>query len=390
MLLVQARGWGASATAAVTALLMVAVWATGARCETPLSGTEPRVGPSPAREVRLASYTAPGDCPPAIEFQQRVRERLPSARFGSVDNRAHELHVVVQRDVDSILTGRVSLGAGGSTGRHLTAREIRGEACSEVIAGLALIAALAIDPMHARPPKETPGRASGAPLADSEVSPTDAVDTQPLLGSNAFRSAPLASAHPTLAVDSSAPSATSLHGSLAAYGGGALGRMPALVPLVGLQIDTSWESSFWPWSFIAAFEVVPTTTNVANIGRLKHSAQAARLDVCPVHWRIVPQLTLRTCAGLQAGVLQVEGGSGIENSLELRAKSQTAVWLAAEESLRLRLSVGGLHLELRAELVQPMKPYEYVYDFGQSPSQSAYKMAPTGFVAGVGLGTTVF
>jgi hypothetical protein len=83
-------------------------------------------------------YDAPTECPTAAAFAAQIAARTPAYRSGTDDPR---LKVAIDVSAGAV-RGRMTLERGG----RQTEREVEGERCADVVAALALIAAILLDP----------------------------------------------------------------------------------------------------------------------------------------------------------------------------------------------------------------------------------------------------
>ncbi len=100
-----------------------------------------------AEEERVAlDYHAPDECPGKAAFESEVRARTAKVKFGAEGRR---FRVVVDRG-ESGGAGTLSIREGDAAPSE---RTLSGAACDEVVSALALVAALAVDPLASTAPR---------------------------------------------------------------------------------------------------------------------------------------------------------------------------------------------------------------------------------------------
>jgi hypothetical protein len=133
-------------------------------------------GPLEGAAVR---YEAPAGCPSQSDFEARVRARGPShAANGAAPSSLQRVHAKVRVQAGRA-SGSVAIAdASGAT----TTRRIVAASCAEVVDALALIVALAVDPLQQR---EESGEAAATPGAgEAGATSTDSVTTSPATSSD--------------------------------------------------------------------------------------------------------------------------------------------------------------------------------------------------------------
>lgn len=145
-----ARGIGRVAVLVVTAVALV--------CATRLARAE-------GAPVRL-EYHAPAACPDAESVREAVRLRAPRVRVVDEQGAGSVLRLVVEPAVGSF-RGTLEIRDANGSRMH---RELSGPSCEGVVSALALVAALALDPMSdaGEAPPSTP---SPGPLREGDHAP---------------------------------------------------------------------------------------------------------------------------------------------------------------------------------------------------------------------------
>ncbi len=303
--------------------------------------------PPPGQPFRL-EYWAHGSCPDAAEFAREIRSRAPRLRPAEGDEAALGFYAELD-DRSGYATGRLT--ARSPDGREVT-RTVRGPTCDDVVTALALIAALAADPVQ---PVEVP--AASEPTKRKRAPRTPESD-EPLT-ETPYR----AFDEPTLAE----PTERWTYGI-----GGGLEFNSAIAPSPSYGLSVAFEAeapggspvrALWSLSAIRA---ASASTQTAG-GTASFSWFAFRLDGCPVRWPELTPLFLRPCAFFDAGALQgnVEGGSS------------TRTWVSAGAFGRIEALVAEvISFQLDGGVVAPLK----ANDFG-----SAFQVPPAGMLGRIGL-----
>ncbi|HTN85134.1 MAG TPA: hypothetical protein VL242_15655, partial [Sorangium sp.] len=140
-----------------------------------LAGSDARAEVQPLR----ITYEAHEGCPSATVFLRELTVRTSRARAAAPDEAALEVHVRITRSAGAS-RGRITLGAGEGA----RVREVGGATCAEVVAALALITALRVDPtasLDPQPSAAEPGSAEdpapgGAGPRGGAADPTGAAE----------------------------------------------------------------------------------------------------------------------------------------------------------------------------------------------------------------------
>jgi hypothetical protein len=340
--------------------------------------------PSVEEPIRVEDRSAAGCTSPAL-FYARMSARTRRVRLARADEPSR-LFIVQIAGRGEGQWGRLTIR--DHDGRE-SQREIRGRDCGEVLEGLALVAALAVDPTAAvakdtresnqtTPPAVAPSAAGAQPVSPTKagqpVSPTTAgqpvapTGAQPVSPTNAD-----ATAHPIAAPETlpatpdhdkgpepqRASRATwslgaSVHGSLlgavapqALLGGGAAidwrsERPGAFSPLIALSVDHDEHATFTLGGTAAEFSYL-----------------GAALDACPVHWAPAPDLGLRACGRLGLGRVSATGGGSAVTNLRVSHRA----WADLGAGVRLDWSLWPwLALSMQAGGTFPLRRDSY--DFG--------------------------
>jgi hypothetical protein len=277
-----------------------------------LSLAEPRPDPI------AWTYRAPPECPPAETFEDEFRARTSRAELVAGVTDAPRRFLVTVSTEPSRAVGRIEIQ--GTTGTVST-REVVGQTCQGVVSALALIAALAVDPLAAdspRPPARSADGPSPAPVRDG--------------GSDAGVR-PTARAVLAAGVD----------------GGAVFGLFPKAAPRVSLFAEAQIEG----WALAPAarlsFSAATSSSVAAPPGSATFRWWAAALDGCPLEVRFVEAVRVAPCAFAELGVLAGTGAGVAMPHVESRR------WIAVGGSAKLTwLVLGSFLLEAQGRLAAPL------------------------------------
>jgi hypothetical protein len=293
------------------------------------------------RPVRI-DYEAHEGCPSAEAFLEEITWRTSRARRAAESEEALSVRVRITRARD-VSRGRITLGEGGD----LRARDVNGPTCDEVVAALALITALKIDPQASlapRPPAAEPRSSDVAgPSSDSSPPPPLSPPTEtrtvvlpaqsvpvrvPLRPQISARSTPAPPPAPALALRWT----LGVHASVAfavapraLFGGG---------PFVELRVASGLGTSFR-----LAAEVASTGTVELGPGGALFTLGIGRLDSCPAFLRPTRWLALAPCLGAEGGILR---GQGVPGRVISEVKQATVPWASLGPLLRVAADAGDV------------------------------------------------
>jgi hypothetical protein len=234
----------------------------------------------------------------------------------------------------------------------VSSREVPGEACEDVIAALALVAALAIDP-----------HASTRPVAELEVAPAPTAPAE--------SAAPL----PPLPAAPRAP-------AWRASGGTAIGARTAIAPSVATSgfvfagLDLDRDALVAP-SLRLAFGATLSQAAPGPVGSVSFGWQGGRAEICPLRVAFGPRLDARPCAAFELGALSA-AASGVPE-----ARSEARVWAAAAGGWRLEWEMvrGTVFVELAGEVAVPFARDRFYF----GPDATIYEVPAVGAGAWLGL-----
>ncbi len=304
--------------------------------------------------IRL-TYGADAGCPDASRFVQAVAARTDRIRRAADGEEARAFVVEITREASGV-RGTLSIkGLDGLVSR----REITGESCEEVVSALALVTALAIDPLASTGPEPSVAAGSSSSGAAQDVSPA-----LPPLNATESASPP---AH-------SVP-ANGVRWALGAEAQSAVGLVPGWGGGGGGFVDVTGSPSghLIPSLRVSVFAM---TTRVAFAGAVGARLEwfVARIEACPLRFAWTSNLGLSVCGALDAGALRSTGIGLKIDGTEIRP------WLAPAALGRVGWSPGGaFFVEGGGGLTAPATRYSfYVEQSGraQPPLQRIRPLAP--------------
>jgi hypothetical protein len=318
------------------------------------------------RSVRF-EVRGPPSCADDARLSSEVRARTERAR-----------EVVPGETPD--LTLRVRIDAPASTGRAVvkgelvltdshgveSSRQLTGESCEAVVSGLALVAALAIDPHASTAPLAlTPPRAVLPPPP-----PPPAPDIPPPLVLAARTEPPPVEPPETSPAPATPPTRWHITAGLDT---GILGvGAPGVVATGGIFADIAREprGAVSPSLRLEVQRSLETTVSVANQNESAALTWTfARAEACPLRLAFWPALAIRPCALVDIGALSASA-SGPANAL-----SPTQPWAAAGGLARLEWVTAlsrtwGFVLEANAGIIFPIVRQSFLFDGSTSVYQA--------------------
>jgi len=255
------------------------------------------------------TYRAPPDCPSAETFEHDFRDRTRRAELVAGDAPNGPGRAV----------GRIEIqGPAGA----LATRVVAGQTCRGVVSALALIAALAVDPLAAES-SELAARASESVPTPSPVLPSDE-DT----GAAQRRRTVVAAG-----VD----------------GGAVVGLFPKPSPRVSLFAEARFERWALAPSARLSLSAAASSSVAASLGSATFRWWAAALDGCPFEVRFTRALRATPCAFFEVGTLAGSGGGVALPAVESRR------WIALGGSTKVSwVFVGSFFLEAHGRLEAPL------------------------------------
>ena len=298
-------------------------------------------------EAIVLEYRAGGGCPDQASFMTSVRNRAARARLAVLGE--HVRTFVVVLDAGPPATGSVTIQ---QAGRPHGSREVRADTCAEVADALALVVALAVDPLGGQAPKPPSAERNDELTAEAQS------DAAPSSGASPFHRTPT--------------SALRAGADFVAVTGVAPDVVLSLSPFVEWSRTGAW----WKPSVRVAFE--RTTTGALSIagGEALFTWTVGRLDACPLGLGS-GAVRFAACARLEAGALEVNGRG------DRGAQQQRVPWVAAGPAARGEWSpFAGAFVD--AEVAPLLRAYQDRFFF--FPDTTVYRVPALGLGAAIGIG----
>lgn len=307
-------------------------------------------------------YVAPAGCPPVEAFTEQLAARTPMFREHAAE---HKVRIEVVGEPGGVL-GRASLVLAG----HAAERELRAARCEEVVEALALVVAILIDP-----------NADTRPIAVAAPAPVESAPASAPPPAAPVVSRPPPPPRPVRPAPRPAPSPRPADASYRFIAGAALAAEGAVFPELTLGPRVFFGASSqrgWPWP--SALRLAGARLFSPRIrgeeGSVKGVLDVARADVCLLRLAEGP-LALEPCAGVDVGVLRIEGSHprGGRESTDLYA--DVGALLRGSASFLDRFVA---EVEVGADV--PLVHYRYSFQ-GEA---ELFETATAGMHLGVGLG----
>lgn len=311
----------------------------------------PAAAANPGQAFRL-EYWAEGHCPDAVEFARQIQTRAPRLRPAEADEPALGFYAELAEHAGSA-TGRLT--ARSPDGREVV-REVRGPTCEDVSTALALIAALAADP----------------------IQPADRAATPALPA----KRAPIHAPQPEVVAESPS-TATSPDPYRWTYGvGGGLAFDSSIAPSPGYGLTASFDAESpggSPARALLALSVIraAAANTPTGGGSASFTWLAFRAAACPLRWPEETPLFFRPCAFLDAGVL------GADVSLGARSLNESKTWISSGGFGRIEALVAEVvSFQLDGGMAVPLtRPSFRVAD----DAPSAFRVPRSGILGRIGL-----
>jgi hypothetical protein len=308
------------------------------------------VTPAPVLPVVVdIHYSAPAQCPNEEWFYADVLGRIPRARRAAPGEAARRFDVTVVIETGK---SRAALEFVDAEGRRVQ-RDLEADDCAEVVAGIAVVTALAIDPRLAELDRAAPESSKPPPARE-----------------RAPREEP----------PSETPRARrSWSWSLGAHAGAVSDVAPVWVPSIAVF------SELLPSD---AALTARLALGLADSGELERDGARLRFwllhggaELCPFTSDFASRFRLLPCAGIEVGAVHAEG---LASPRLAEPSGTTDLWLAATFGPALELDLGGaFFLELQGKLRLPLLRRTYVLE---RPPAVAYETPALGFGVFLGLG----
>jgi len=311
---------------------------------------------SPRTEAVRLEYRAPGGCPDERAFFELVRSRTESARFAGPDEIARTLHVSVEVGAEQTIASMRYVDAQGNE----IIREVPGESCKEVVEGIALVAALAIEARVAPRASNATGR------TDPSTRTAERAGETPEPAQDVARPAPERS-------DATASSRWDI--GLELQGG----TGPTPEPLLGLGAFADLRPRGARWTARLTLELSSSEAEVQG-GHVEFQKLAARVDACPLLVEPSRRLALLACGGLEGGRLR---GQGVQSRRIAEPREAAIPWAAALLLARAQLDLQELLvLEARGEFSAPLVRHRFVLE---RPTFEIHDIPPVGWGLALGI-----
>ncbi|WP_437521985.1 hypothetical protein WME79_30345 [Sorangium sp. So ce726] len=378
------------------------------------------------QRLRIA-YEAHDGCPDAAAFLREVTARTDLARAAAADEAALDVRVRITSS-GGRSRGRITLGRG----EDARVREVDGSTCGEVVAALALITALRVDPtasLDPQPPAVGPRSSEApdaggapAPAVDPAAAPPPAADpTAPAQPAGAAQSAeagvpggaapgagsppqlpapppaalPAPAARPATApIRLPSPVAGASRSpqprwpverpwTLGVQGSAASGVAPEALlgggPFVELRADLGLGAAFR-----VAAEVAATGEVDAGPGGARFVRGIGRLDACADLFRPARRLSLGPCVGAEGGFLH---GSGLVGEAISDVEEGTVPWASLGLLARVTASLGSLvRVDAQGGPEFPLVRRSFVFEH---PAQLIHEVPAVTWTLRVGAGLSL-
>jgi hypothetical protein len=377
-------------------------------------------------EPILVRLVAPQGCANEAAFIRALRQRTERFRLASQVEQAR-LFLVTITPAQAFVAGRLEIHG---PGLQVSLREVTGKTCDGVLAALAFMTALAVDPSAAsapsvptvpsdatsgEPPPSNPAPTAASPAVDSRAasanratrapaveapppprSASPAAGAKPSLSSVAERRAakPMPSEPeppetaealpPVVAVRLATPESMAWEWSAGAHGGASLHMSPTtgwggLVFVEAAAPGTAW---FGPVLRTGLF-LNQSDASLASGAEARFQWATALLEGCPLRLAALDaRLLFHSCLAFHMGVLRGQG-----QRLD-RPERTTDLWADLGPLARIRVAIAArLFLEAQGMLVLPLRRLVYdVYDAGSAqPPTTIFAVPRLGALLGIGV-----
>jgi hypothetical protein len=309
-------------------------------------GAQPAVQRSRAPEPYRLVFTSSTECRDAREFSAELTRRTNRLRPAAALEPAYTVLVDVAEN-NAKVRGQLVLRAPDGS---ITVREVQGSNCHEVLEGLALICAVALD----------------------TVAPTDKS-----LGTSSTREA---------------SSGWSLE--LGARVTALSGVLPNIAPGIAVYLEAgdAGESALSPMLRITG-QRTTSTTRVSDSGAREPGStasadfqlQSLQLALCPLRWAPAQTVRIAPCAFFEAGELRARGSDVVDEEPEF-----SLFWSAAGAQLAIQAyPLGPLALGAELGVLVPFARDGFYFD-PEGPTQPFHRIDPVGIAGGIGAGLRFF
>jgi hypothetical protein len=309
-----------------------------------------------ASEPVRFEYQAPPECPSEPVFVGRVRERSVHQRAAAPGEMGRSFVVTVALDAEGAVARVDFVDADGSA----ISRSVRGETCDEVVSGIALVTALAIDARASSETPKAPPASAPPPAPPPKPPPPPAPPPKPALRAPALVF--------TAGVGAGFTSYAAPSGALSfdVFLAASLGERGPLARLSAFHLRADLEDA-------------PDAAGNQREGRLR--TYGGKLEGCPLSLRFSP-FFFEPCLGTNLGALL---SSGVPSTALLTTNSETQLWWDAVLIGRLGVVIAGWAVvEAQGELGVPfVRPS---FGFGEGEENAIFVLPRVGGSARVGVG----
>jgi hypothetical protein len=296
-------------------------------------------------------YEASAACPDRDAFVREILARTTRPRLVTGDDaRAIAMRVVIETKNDASSSGRLDVREPDGTSET---RSVTSRTCSEVAAGLALVAALVLDPdarTDAEPtrPLPEPVPSTDAPTTTRPTRPTPPTTpttptTPPSPSDRSVARTPLPLPAPESWTRATAGAQVGFLGGIG----------PALAPMIGAFIDLEHKWRRGPSSAVRlGFDVAQTQSGLAQDGTQAYEWFGGSVRLCPLyvalsqHWRAAPCAAMQIAAH-RATAQRVPNPTSSTDAWLAPAAIATLEWAISRE-IGLELHGGALFPLLRS------------------------------------------
>lgn len=339
-------------------------------------------------------YSAVETCPSSDAFEAQLASRAPHARFAERGGRARVLLARVESRGAHFHGSLVVREIDGSE----EVRVVDGSTCREVVTGLALVAALAVEPSASDADADASASTSAANANDASSTTAankDGPPTDPSTTKSASKTDPKSSAaksenkEPTDPDDhdhAGAPKSSSPHAieiSLGIDAGVVGGASPVLLGTlpVFFEIARGGEHGFFSPSIRFRFERPGEDADPSSIGSAHFTWTEGSVDLCPIAWSPFARLRLVPCLRGELGILDA---SGVDAS---PSRSESRPWFSLGAAGRLRVAiVGPFFAEIEGEIFTPLVRDRFYLE----PNTTIFRASAVAWSGAAGLGVSIW
>ena len=322
--------------------------------------------------IRLTYRAYPG-CPSESRFVEDVTARTGRARPATPAETARTFVVTVTRETGTV-HGLLSIA---SLDGAVSRREVTGDTCTEVVAALALITALAIDPLATTAPEgpleaQAPSIDEAAALAPSAVPPSSppaaptasSPPVPPPAEGPPSTPAPAPIGPPPRAVSTDAPrSPNRMRWAIGVENHGLVGLVPAWGYGGGVFVAVAGTPrGYLVPSFRASLLAAATHVDLTPAVGADLEWFVTRLEGCPLRFAWDPRLALYLCVAVDVGVLR-SAGSGLPSTVV-----DLNPWLAPAALAHLTwAALGNLFVEAGGGVTAQATRYSFYFEQSSVP-----------------------